>query len=70
MNVIISNERQGELANLDIEVIKSINGVYESEELIQMFSNFFFGKNHRITSGYSGVSSTTIPIKINLDGNL
>ena len=44
MNVIISNERQGELANLDIEVIKSINGVYESEELIQMFSNFFFGR--------------------------
>lgn len=44
MNVIISNERQAELANLDIEVIKSINGVYESEELIQMFSNFFFGR--------------------------
>jgi len=44
MNVIISNERQNELANLDIEIIKSIHGVYESDELVQMFSNFFFGR--------------------------
>ena len=44
MNVIISNERQAELANLDIEIIKSINGIYEVDELIQMFSNFFFGR--------------------------
>lgn len=44
MNVIITNERQAELSSLDIEVIKSINGTYESDELIQMFSNFFFGR--------------------------
>ncbi len=44
MNVIISNERQTELANLDIEVIKSVNGVFEADELVQMFSNFFFGR--------------------------
>lgn len=44
MNVIISNERQNEIANLDIEIIKSIHGVYEADELIEMFSNFFFGR--------------------------
>lgn len=44
MNVIISNERQGELANLDIEIIKAINGVYDADELVSMFSNFFFGR--------------------------
>lgn len=44
MNVIISNERQAELANLDIEVIKSLNGVFDAEELVQTFSNFFFGR--------------------------
>ena len=44
MNVIISNARQNELANLDIEIIKSIHGTYEVDELIQMFSNFFFGR--------------------------
>ena len=41
MNVIISNERQNELTNLDIEIIKSIRGVFETDELIQMFSNFY-----------------------------
>lgn len=44
MNVIISNQRQQELTALDIEVIKSINGEFSSEELIQTFSNFFFGR--------------------------
>ncbi len=44
MNVIISNERQAELSNLNIEIIKSIHGVFEVDELIQMFSNFFFGR--------------------------
>lgn len=44
MNVIISNERRAEIANLDIEIIKSIQGVFEVDELIQMFSNFFFGR--------------------------
>ncbi|MCI8588226.1 MAG: hypothetical protein HFG40_01085 [Bacilli bacterium] len=44
MNVIITNERQAELSSLDIEVIKSINGIFEADELIQMFSNFFFGR--------------------------
>ncbi len=44
MNVIIANERQAELENLDIEIIKSINGVFDADELVQMFSNFFFGR--------------------------
>lgn len=44
MNVIISNERQNELTSLNIEIIKSIHGVFEADELIQMFSNFFFGR--------------------------
>lgn len=44
MNVIISNEQQSLLSNLDIEIIKSINGVYQAEEIVEMFSNFFFGK--------------------------
>lgn len=44
MNVIISNERQAEISNLDIEIIKSIHGVFDVDELIQTFSNFFFGR--------------------------
>lgn len=44
MNVIVSNERQNELNNLNIDIIKSVNGIYTVEELIGMFTNFFFNK--------------------------
>lgn len=42
MNVIISNKYQAMLETLEIEVIKSVNGEFEVDELINMFSNFFF----------------------------
>ena len=43
MNVIVCNERK-ELNNLTIDVIKSVEGEYSVEELIGMFTNFFFNK--------------------------
>ena len=30
--------------SVNIEIIKSINGVFDADELVQMFSNFFFGR--------------------------
>ena len=44
MNVIVSNKNQGLLNSLNIDVIKSINGEFSSDEIIQTFSNFFFNK--------------------------
>ena len=44
MNVIISNKYQSLLAGLDIDVIKSINGEFEAQEIITNFSNFFYNK--------------------------
>lgn len=44
MNVIISNKYQSLLANLDIDVIKSINGEFDVNEIVSNFSNFFFNK--------------------------
>ena len=44
MNVIISNKYQSLLANLDIDVIKSINGEFSVEELIDQFQSFYFNK--------------------------
>ena len=44
MNVIISNKYQSLLAGLDIDVIKSINGEFDVEEIVSNFSNFFFNK--------------------------
>lgn len=44
MNVIISNKYQSLLGSLDIDVIKSINGVFTVDELIAQFSSFYFNK--------------------------
>lgn len=44
MNVIISNKLQPMLAQLDIDVIKSLNGEFAVDELVDNFKNFFFGR--------------------------
>lgn len=42
MNVIISNKYQSMLESLDIDIIKSLNGEFEVDDLISQFQNFFF----------------------------
>ena len=44
MNVIIANKRKDLLDKLDIDIIKSVDGEYSVDELISMFTNFFFNK--------------------------
>jgi len=44
MNVIVSNKYVAMLSNLNIDLIKSINGEFEVDELIAQFDNFFFNK--------------------------
>lgn len=44
MNVIISNKYQSLLATLDIDIIKSLNGVFEVDEIVANFSNFYYNK--------------------------
>ena len=44
MNVIVANERQEELANLDIDIIKSITGFYDVSEIVDMFKSFFYSR--------------------------
>lgn len=44
MNVIVTNKYKEMLMSLDIEVIKSIEGVFTADELISTFENFFFNK--------------------------
>lgn len=44
MNVIVSNKKQNELANLEIDIIKSLNGEYSVSELVEMFKSFFYNK--------------------------
>ena len=42
MNVIVSNKYQSMLETLQIDVIKSINGEFDADEIISTFQNFFF----------------------------
>lgn len=44
MNVIVANKQQNELANLDIDIIKSLTGTYNASELVEMFKSFFYSK--------------------------
>ncbi len=44
MNVIIANKFRDALSNLDIEVIKKLEGEFTVDEVINTFQNFFFQK--------------------------
>ena len=44
MNVIVANRKHSDLASLDVDVIKSLNGEYDADELIETFKNFFYNK--------------------------
>jgi hypothetical protein len=45
MNVIVANEQHSNLMNnLDIDIIKSLNGEYESSEIVDMFKSFFYSR--------------------------
>ena len=44
MNVIVSNKYQSLLGTLEIDVIKTINGEFTVQDLVNQFNNFFFNK--------------------------
>ncbi len=44
MNVIIANEAKDMLSQLDIDVIKSVDGIHSADEIVDMFKNFFFAR--------------------------
>ena len=44
MNVIIANESKSMLSTLDIDVIKSVDGVHTADEIVEMFKNFFYAR--------------------------
>lgn len=44
MNVIVSNKYQTLLGTLNIDVIKTINGEFSVQDLVNQFSNFYYNK--------------------------
>ena len=44
MNVIIANRQKDKLNNLNIEVIKRLDGEFDVNEIISSFKNIFYNK--------------------------
>lgn len=44
MNILITNTAEDKLSSLDIDIIKHITGTYNVNELVDMFSTFFYNK--------------------------
>lgn len=44
MNVVISNKYQGMLINLEIDIIKNLNGEFSVEELVSNFTNYYYNR--------------------------
>lgn len=44
MNVLITNKQEELLSDLNVEIIKTLRGEFDVEEIIGTFSNFFFGR--------------------------
>ncbi|MBQ3422719.1 MAG: hypothetical protein IJH34_13915, partial [Romboutsia sp.] len=60
MNVLIGNKYSDVLAMLDIDVIKSITGEYEADEIVSMFKNFYCNRiiiDLTAIKGYTDVSN-------------
>lgn len=71
MNVIISNKYGEELSKLPIDVIKSLNGEFEVNDLLQQLVNFFFSKlilDITAIKGYNDVKNIQ-KISLNLDAD-
>lgn len=71
MNVIIGNKYREMLANLQIDVIKSLAGEYQVDDLISQFTNFFFGKmilDITAIANYQNIQNIQ-KISLNLDAN-
>ncbi len=44
MNVVVVNQQENIISSLNVEIIKSMRGVFTTDELISTFSNFFFAR--------------------------
>ena len=73
MNIIVSNAQSTALNNLDIDIIKNINGTYDANELVAMFKALFFNKlildvtalkNHENINSYQALASGLDPNKV------
>lgn len=44
MNVLVVNQQENILSSLNVEIIKTLRGIYSADEIISTFTNFFFAR--------------------------
>lgn len=66
MNVIVSNKYNAMLSNLNIDLIKSISGEFEVDDLISQFTNFFFNKMILDITAIKGYKDINVIQKLSL----
>ena len=44
MNVVVTNEKQNELLSLDVDIIKTLTGLYSVNDIIDTFKSFFYSR--------------------------
>lgn len=67
MNVIVSNKKEEFLSNLDIDLIKTINGVFSPEEIAAQFpQNFYFNKMVLDITAIKGYENITVMQELSL----
>ena len=44
MNVLVVNNQESIISSLNVEIIKTLRGVFSADELISSFTNFFFAR--------------------------
>ena len=65
MNVMVYNKYKDLLMGLNIDVMKSLEGVYNVDEIIDTFTNFYFDKYVFVfVSGLSSNNKITFSILI------
>lgn len=71
MNVIVANDALNVLSDLNIDLLKSVSGVHEADEIVGMFKNFFYQKmilDITAIKDYSNIDNLQ-KLSINLDAN-
>ena len=71
MNVIVANRYKDMLSGLDIKIIKSLEGVYDVNEVIDTFSNFYFDRMILDITALNDYNNMDVlqKLSINLDMN-
>ncbi len=73
MNVLVLNEQKEQLQSIDVDIIKSVTGLFDANEVVKMFKDFFYNKmiidvtalkSYNVPSTYKIIANGLNPDKV------